>query len=55
MLQQDPNEDTQWNDILRARGIIPQKEKEISEDQIIDILENTINEKTGKGEYKFYQ
>jgi len=23
---QDPNEDTEWNDILRRKGILPQKE-----------------------------
>lgn len=45
---QDPNEDTQWNDILRSKGIIPPKEKEVTEDQIVDIVENTINEKTGR-------
>ncbi|XP_033333851.1 viral IAP-associated factor [Megalopta genalis] len=45
---QDPNEDTQWNDILRSKGIIPEKEKEVTEDQILDIVENTINEKTGR-------
>ncbi|XP_043272418.1 viral IAP-associated factor homolog [Venturia canescens] len=47
---QDPNEDTEWNDILRRKGIIPekQKEKEISEDQIVDLLENTIDKKTGR-------
>lgn len=47
---QDPNEDTQWNDILRQKGIIPEKEKEaeITEDQIVNILENTVNEKTGR-------
>lgn len=44
---QDPNEDTEWNDILRRKGIIPQKEKEVTEDQIVDIVENTVNEKTG--------
>ncbi|XP_043516237.1 viral IAP-associated factor homolog isoform X9 [Frieseomelitta varia] len=45
---QDPNEDTEWNDILRKKGIIPEKEKEVTEDQIIDIVDNTINEKTGR-------
>ncbi|XP_035741764.1 viral IAP-associated factor homolog [Vespa mandarinia] len=46
---QNPNEDTEWNDILRKKGIIPEKakEKEVTEDQILDIVENTINEKTG--------
>lgn len=44
---QNPNEDTEWNDALRARGIIPPKEeKEISEDDIIKIMEKTIQEKT---------
>ncbi|XP_053670672.1 viral IAP-associated factor homolog [Anopheles nili] len=44
---QDPNEDTEWNDILRSKGIIPQKpkEKEITEDEIIGMIENTISEK----------
>ncbi|XP_018048700.1 PREDICTED: viral IAP-associated factor homolog isoform X2 [Atta colombica] len=47
---QDPNEDTEWNDILRRKGIIPEKEKEqeITEDQIVNLLENTIDEKTGR-------
>lgn len=44
---QDPNEDTEWNDILRRKGIIPEKPKEVTEEQIVDIVENTINEKTG--------
>jgi hypothetical protein len=44
---QDPNEDTEWNDALRAKGIIPpKKEKEITEDQIVSMLEQTIEEKT---------
>ncbi|KAL7295154.1 viral IAP-associated factor homolog [Trichogramma pretiosum] len=49
---QDPNEDTQWNDILRAKGIIPEKKKEaeVTEDQIVDLLENTINERTGRAQ-----
>ncbi|XP_031845995.1 phosducin-like protein 2 isoform X3 [Nomia melanderi] len=45
---QDPNEDTEWNDILRSKGILPKKEKEVTEEQILDIVENTINEKTGR-------
>ncbi|KAK0082557.1 hypothetical protein PV325_010194 [Microctonus aethiopoides] len=46
---QNPNEDTQWNDILRAKGIIPEKakEKEITENEIINLLENTIDQRTG--------
>lgn len=47
---QDPNEDTEWNDILRRKGIIPekQKEQEVTEDQIVNLLESTIDEKTGR-------
>lgn len=46
--EQNPDEDTQWNDILRSKGIIPpKKEKEITEDQIVDILEQAVAEKTG--------
>jgi len=49
---QDPNEDTEWNDVLRAKGIIPEKpkEKEVSEDDIVGMLEKTIKEKTGAKE-----
>lgn len=51
VFQQNPNEDTEWNDILRQKGIIPEKKKdvEITEDQIVNLLESTVNEKTGKG------
>lgn len=43
---QDPNEDTEWNDVLRAKGIIPpKKEKEITEDDIIGMIESTIEQK----------
>ncbi|CAD6229930.1 GSCOCG00006647001-RA-CDS [Cotesia congregata] len=47
---QNPNEDTEWNDILRSKGIIPEKskEKEITEDQIINLLENTVDQRTGR-------
>lgn len=45
---QDQNEDTEWNDILRAKGIIPEKpkEKEITEDDIVSMLEQTVKAKT---------
>ncbi|KAJ8924712.1 hypothetical protein NQ315_000864 [Exocentrus adspersus] len=46
---QNPNEDTEWNDILRQKGILPQKEKEITEDQIVSMLEDTIEKKTNSG------
>jgi len=47
---QDPNADTEWNDILRKKGIIPQKPKEaeITEDEITKMLEATIKEKRGE-------
>lgn len=47
ILRQDPNEDTEWNDVLRQKGILPPKpkEKEISEDDIVNMLEQTIKEK----------
>ncbi|KAL1465308.1 hypothetical protein WDU94_004890 [Cyamophila willieti] len=42
-------EDTQWNDILRQKGIIPpKKEKEITEEDIVNIVEQTVNQKCGK-------
>jgi len=45
---QDPNEDTEWNDILRAKGILPPKEKkDITEDDIVNMLEETIQKKQG--------
>ena len=28
-MAQNPNEDTQWNDVLRSKGIIPEKQKVI--------------------------
>ena len=47
---QDPNADTEWNDVLRAKGILPQKETEVSESDIVDMLEHTIQQKAhGKG------
>ena len=50
-LIQDPNADTEWNDVLRAKGILPPKEKkELTEDDIVSMVENTIQQKSkGKG------
>ncbi|ALC44374.1 viaf, partial [Drosophila busckii] len=44
----DPNEDTEWNDVLRAKGIIgpKQKEAEITEDQIQALMDDAIKRKT---------
>lgn len=37
---QDPNEDTQWNDALRSKGILPPKQQEaaITEDTLVQVL-----------------
>ncbi len=45
---QDIYEDTEWNDQLRKRGIIPQKEAEITEEDIIDIVEQTVQAKQNR-------
>lgn len=46
LLFQNPNEDTEWNDILRAKGILPpKKEKEITEEDVINLVEQTVREK----------
>ena len=35
---QDPNEDTEWNDILRSKGILPPKnEATVDEDAIVQV------------------
>lgn len=54
--RQDPNEDTEWNDALRKKGIIPQKpkEKEITEAEIVSMLEQTIQEKHSKSREREY-
>lgn len=46
---QNPNEDTEWNDILRSKGILPQKEKEVTEEDVVNMLEATVEEKLSKG------
>ncbi|XP_075221954.1 viral IAP-associated factor [Lycorma delicatula] len=44
---QNPNEDTEWNDILRSKGILPPKpkEKEITEEDVVNLVESTIKER----------
>jgi len=44
----DPNEDTEWNDVLRAKGILPPKPKEaeVTEEQIQDMVDQAIRERT---------
>ena len=34
---QNPNEDTEWNAILRSKGILPPKEKEVDEDTVVKV------------------
>ena len=46
---QNPNEDTEWNDILRKKGILPQKEPEVTEEMITEMMEQTIQEKQSAG------
>ncbi|XP_041360857.1 phosducin-like protein 3 [Gigantopelta aegis] len=43
---QDPNEDTEWNDVLRARGVIPPKEVEVNEEDIVNMVEQSIEDKS---------
>lgn len=36
---QNPNEDTEWNDILRSKGILPpKKEATIDEDTVVQVV-----------------
>lgn len=53
---QDTNEDTEWNDVLRAKGIIPDKPKEaeINEDDVIAMMEKTIKQKSGGMNLDFF-
>lgn len=49
----NPNEDTEWNDVLRQKGILPPKkeaEKTFTEDEIVNIVESTVQEKLGGAE-----
>ena len=48
---QDPNEDTEWNDLLRKKGILPPKPKEVNEDEVIQLLEETVKERTKEGKH----
>ena len=45
---QNPNEDTEWNDVLRAKGILPAKPKEaeVTEEDLIAMVEKTIKQKS---------
>ena len=52
---QNPSEDTEWNDALRRHGILPQKESEVAEDQLINMVEETVQKKTGMNVVKAYE
>lgn len=48
---QNPEEDTEWNDLLRAKGIIPaRKELVLTEDQLVKMAEEAANEVTTRHE-----
>ena len=39
---QNPSEDTEWNSILRSKGILPQKnEATLDEDTLVQVFNNT--------------
>ena len=46
----NPDEDTEFNDVLRQHGILPPKPKEleISEDDIVNMMESVIQSRTGQ-------
>jgi hypothetical protein len=48
---QNPNEDTEWNDILRQKGILPAKpkEKEFTEDEIVNMVETAVQKQMKQG------
>lgn len=51
---QNPNEDTEWNDVLRAKGILPPKEEPtISEDTVVQVslLITALSSETRNGEW----
>ena len=52
---QNPSEDTEWNDALRRHGILPQKEGEVTEDQLINMVEETVQKKTGMNVVRAYE
>lgn len=52
---QDPNADTEWNDALRKKGILPPKPKEaeITEADLVHMLEATIQDKSSEILFNF--
>ncbi|KAL7983804.1 hypothetical protein Chor_000680 [Crotalus horridus] len=54
---QDPNADTEWNDILRKKGILPPKEKLKEQEQAEEEREQQIlqQQSVGKQSFKTYE
>eukprot|EP00056_Hartaetosiga_gracilis_P003397 m.63422 g.63422 ORF g.63422 m.63422 type:complete len:252 (+) comp11437_c0_seq2:54-809(+) len=46
---QDPNEDTEWNDILRSKGILPPKEKTEEEKALEELVDEVVEKRVAKG------
>jgi len=42
----NPNDDTEFNDVLRAKGILPPKEPEVTEEDIEDLVTQAIRQRT---------
>lgn len=42
---EDPNADTEWNDILRAKGILPSKEEPTVDEETVVKVTNIVNNK----------
>ena len=55
LAMQNPSEDTEWNDALRRHGILPQKESEVTEDQLINMVEETVQKRTEMNVVKAYE
>ena len=55
LAMQNPSEDTEWNDALRRHGILPQKESEVTEDQLINMVEETVQKRTGMNVVRAYE
>lgn len=44
------SEDTEWNDVLRAKGIIPpRQEKEFKEEEIVEMVEKAAAKHANNG------
>lgn len=45
---QDPNEDTEWNDILRQKGILPPKKEPKEEEVEVSVPDKNVVSSDGK-------